>query len=98
MPRFELRKLSDNEYDSDVTLTFQTDLLQSAQLHYEDFLKACGFEFPPEDDEPDDEVVFERRIEATDNVITPPDYMWGNRDGIFGSGGTDFLILDKEKD
>ena len=44
MPKFTLMKHADGTNDASVTVTFETDYLGAAQDHFEDFMKAAGFE------------------------------------------------------
>lgn len=46
MPKFTLTKFPEVSEDSTVSVTFETDSLPAAQAHFEDFLKASGFEVP----------------------------------------------------
>ena len=50
MPKFTLIKHQENKYDSEVTLTFEAELIEPAQAHFEDFLRASGFETPVEEE------------------------------------------------
>ena len=70
MPKFTLIKHADTSFDSEVTVTFNTDLLEGAKGHFEDFLKASGFEIPLEEDG------FERRLTLSDTPIDPIDFDW----------------------
>jgi hypothetical protein len=49
MPKFTLIKHPETKYDSEVTLTFEAELIEPAKAHFDDFLKASGFEIPMED-------------------------------------------------
>ena len=44
MPKFTLTKFPEVSEDSTVSVTFETDSLPAAQAHFEDFLRASGFE------------------------------------------------------
>jgi hypothetical protein len=46
MPKFTLIKNSEFEGDAEVSVTFSTDQLGLAKDHFDDFLKASGFELP----------------------------------------------------
>ena len=46
MPKFTLIKHSEFEGDAEVSVTFSTDQLGLAKDHFDDFLKASGFELP----------------------------------------------------
>ena len=70
MPKFTLIKHADTSFDSEVTVTFNTDLLEGAKGHFEDFLKASGFEIPLEEDG------FDRRITLSDPITNPSDFDW----------------------
>ena len=70
MPKFTLIKHAETSFDSEVTVTFNTDLLEGAKVHFDDFLRASGFEIPLEQDE------FEFRLTSNDFVPEPSDYDW----------------------
>ena len=70
MPKFTLIKHADTSFDSEVTVTFNTDLLEGAKGHFEDFLKASGFEIPLEEDGT------ERRLTSEDYVPDYHDFDW----------------------
>ena len=89
MPKFTLIKYPDNEYDCEVTVTFDTDMIGVARDHFEDFLKASGFELPQESYEQSD---IEKWMEKAE------DAMWDeafdskiNNDGPVGSSGSDVI-------
>ena len=44
MPKFTLTKHAEGRNDASVTVTFETDMLGQAHEHFEDFMKAAGFE------------------------------------------------------
>jgi hypothetical protein len=46
MPKFTLIKHRDTENDAEVSVTFTTDELGLAKEHFDDFMKASGFELP----------------------------------------------------
>ncbi len=50
MPRFTLIKHADSQYDSEIKMEFDAEILDLARAHYEDFLTASGF-VPPVDEE-----------------------------------------------
>lgn len=91
MPKFTLTKHGDNNFDSDVTMEFYTETLDLARAHYDDFLKAAGFELPPEDGT--EELVFP----------DPEDWTWDDafeskfginiagKDGPVGAAGADII-------
>lgn len=70
MPKFTLIKHADTSFDSEVTVTFNTDLLEGAKGHFDDFLKASGFEIPLEENE------FERRLTLKDPLTNYHDFDW----------------------
>ena len=43
MPRFTLIKHADSQYDSEIKMEFDAEVLDLARAHYEDFLTASGF-------------------------------------------------------
>jgi len=49
MPKFTLIKHRDTENDAEVSVTFTTDELGLAKDHFDDFMKASGFELPLDD-------------------------------------------------
>ena len=49
MPKFTLIKHKDHETDTEVSVTFSTDELGLAKDHFDDFMKASGFELPLDD-------------------------------------------------
>ena len=65
MPRFTLIKHADNDFDAEVTVTFNAELIGVAQQHFEDFLKASGFEIPLE-------------AEIDDFLAREEDWMWND--------------------
>ncbi len=70
MPKFTLIKHRDTENDAEVSVTFTTDELGLAKDHFDDFLKASGFELPL--DEP-----------SSDYVIRSIDeWEWDDKDGV----------------
>ena len=96
MPKFTLTKHGDNSFDSDVTMEFYTETLDLARAHYDDFLKAAGFELPPESGT--------ESLEFPD----PEDWLWDDAfaskfqefvhaaepvkmDGILGNAGADII-------
>ena len=90
MPKFTLIKQPDNDFDCEVTVTFDTDMLGVAREHFDDFLKASGFEIPleTESEKPDIEDWLERAEDAMwDDAI---DSKFRN-DGPPGSSGSDVI-------
>ena len=95
MPRFRLTKEPENTHDAEVTVTFDTDLLDIAKAHFNDFLQASGFEIPFEYiSEPQ----LERRVTVDDFLATEEDLMWNDafkskfrNDGPVGSAGADVI-------
>lgn len=93
MPRFTLIKHPENDFDSEVTVTFDTDSLGVAREHFTDFVKASGFEVPLETDPSP------IRIDRTDFLAKEDDWLWDDafyakfrNDGVEGSEGTDNII------
>ena len=54
MPKFTLIKHADSQYDAEVRMDFDSEVVDLAQAHFHDFLQASGFELPLEDEEEDD--------------------------------------------
>jgi hypothetical protein len=77
MPRFTLTKHPDNQYDAQVTVTFESDMLGVARGHFDDFLKASGFELPLEP-EPNEEPDFEFRLTQSDRLVAESDWAWND--------------------
>jgi len=95
MPRFTLIKHPDHENDSEVTVSFSSELLPHCQEVYEDFLKAAGFEIPI--DEP--KLDLDKIVLSDDYIASEDDWMWTDafeskfrNDGPVGSEGTDNVI------
>mgnify|MGYP000117545088 CR=1 FL=1 len=98
MPHFTLIKHADSQYDADVTMEFDAEVLDLARAHYEDFLQASGFELPLPEEEED----FNSRLTNADFLALEQDYMWNDafeskfgkntvNDGILGSTGADVI-------
>lgn len=95
MPRFRLTKEPDNTYDAEVTVTFDTDMLDVAKAHFNDFLKASGFEIPFEYV---DEVESKSKVDHELTIRKEEDWMWNDafdfkfrNDGPVGSAGADII-------
>jgi len=95
MPRLRLTKEPENTHDAEVTVTFDTDLLDIAKAHFNDFLQASGFEIPFEYIS---EPKLERRITTDDFLAKEEDWMWNDaitskfrNDGPVGSAGADVI-------
>ena len=70
MPKFTLIKHPDHETDSEISVQFSTDELGLAKDHFDDFMKASGFELPMDD-------------RMSDFVVrSPSEWMWDD-DGEF---------------
>lgn len=91
MPKFTLTKHRDNDFDCDVTVSFDTDMLGVARDHFDDFLKASGFEVPLEN---------YAKADIDEWLEKAEDSMWDdafdfkfkmNDDGPVGSDGTDVI-------
>ena len=87
MPRFTLIKHPTNNLDSEVTVTFDAELLDTTRSHYDDFLRAAGFEIP-----------LESNSDKEDFLAKEEDWMWNDAfaskfryDGPVGSLGADIL-------
>ena len=78
MPKFTLIKHAETSFDSEVTVTFNTDLLEGAKGHFDDFLKASGFEIPLEAEKPAEEPDFEFRLQTSDRLAAEADWMWND--------------------
>jgi len=89
MPKFTLIKHPDNGFDCEVTVTFDTDMLGVAREHFEDFLKASGFEIPLEEDSP---TLLDDWLEKAEDMMW--DDAFDNKfrnDGPVGSSGSDVI-------
>ena len=95
MPKFTLIKHADSQYDADVTMEFDAEMVDLAEAHFHDFLQAAGFELPVDDNS---------KLTANDYLASEEDYMWSeaitskfkgsetyNFDGILGSSGADVI-------
>ncbi len=84
MPKFTLIKHRDTENDAEVSVTFTTDELGLAKDHFDDFMKASGFELPLDD-----------RM-AGYTVRNPSEWEWDDKgefkidDSTFGEAMTEF--------
>ena len=78
MPKFTLIKHPENQYDAEVTVTFESDMLGVARGHFDDFLKASGFELPLEVEEPNEEPDFEFRLTQSDRLAAEADWAWND--------------------
>ena len=77
MPKFTLVKHPDNQFDAEVTVTFESDILGVARGHFDDFMKASGFEIPLEA-EPTEEPDFEFRLTQSDRLAAEADWEWND--------------------
>ena len=93
MPKFTLIKHPDNGFDCEVTVTFDTDMIGVAREHFDDFLKASGFEIPLETEskKPDIEDWLEKAEDAMWDDAFDSKFM--DDDGPVGSSGTDVIKL-----
>ena len=89
MPRFRLTKEPDNTHDAEVTVTFDTDMLDVAKAHFNDFLSASGFEIPLE---------YVGEVDRKLVIQKEGDWMWNEafdfkfrNDGPVGSAGADVI-------
>lgn len=90
MPKFTLIKYPDNGFDCEVTVTFDTDMLGVAREHFDDFLKASGFEIPMET-EPEKFTV-ESWLERAEDAMWDEAFDFKMKDdGPVGSAGTDVI-------
>jgi len=96
MPKFTLIKHAETSFDSEVTVTFNTDLLEGAKGHFDDFLKASGFEIPLEAEaveEPD----YEFRLTQSDRLAAEQDWLWNeaftSKFGGSTSSGADIITF-----
>ena len=78
MPKFTLIKHPDSQFDAEVTVTFESDMLGVARGHFDDFLKASGFELPLEVETPAEEPDFEFRLQTSDRLAAEADWMWND--------------------
>ena len=103
MPKFTLIKHADSQYDAEVRMDFDSEVVDLAQAHFHDFLQASGFELPLEDEEED---IFNPRLTSADFLALEEDNMWDDAfeakfgvqaaqslgaDGILGSTGADII-------
>lgn len=94
MPKFTLIKHPEHTFDSEVTVTFEGEVLDVVQAHVNDFLKASGFEIP--DPEVNNDPF---RLNNEDFVAKTEDWMWDDafhskfmmNDGPVGSAGNDVI-------
>jgi len=102
MPKFTLIKHADSQYDAEVRMDFDAEVVDLAEAHFHDFLQASGFELPlPENDTVD----FNPRLTNEDWLALAEDHMWDDayeskfgvqaaqttNDGILGSTGADIV-------
>jgi hypothetical protein len=111
MPRFTLTKHPDGQYDSEVTVSFECEMVDVARAHFDDFLQGSGFSLP-------DDAPFETKISFDDYVAKEEDWMWNDAfaskfssdevynftstkglgyDGLVGGTGNDVIILDDHR-
>jgi hypothetical protein len=90
MPRFTLIK---HPYDSEVTVSFDCEMVDVAKAHFDDFLQGSGFSLPEEPD-------FEFKTTSLDFIAAEDDHMWNEafdfkfgNDGPVGSSGADILTF-----
>ena len=100
MPRFTLIKHPEGQYDTEVTVTFECEMVDVAKAHYDDFLQGAGFSLP-------DEAPFERKLTQDDFLAQEEDWQWNDAfsckvrhslllnpsamDGPVGSSGADII-------
>jgi hypothetical protein len=98
MPKFTLIKHPDNQFDAEVTVTFESDMLGVARGHFDDFLQASGFEVPLEaeaTEEPD----FEFRLTQSDRLVTEQDWAWNDAFAAkFSSHSADIITFPTKDD
>ena len=102
MPHFKLIKQADSQYDAEVKMEFDAEFIDVARAHFNDFLKASGFEIPVEEEEEE----FSPRLTNTDWLALEEDHMWDDAfeskfgiqaaqalgtDGILGNAGADVI-------
>ena len=97
MPNFRLIKEAEFSHDSEVVMTFDTDMLDVAMAHYKDFLKASGFELPDEDN-PSFKENAETFAQSFLKIQKEEDWMWNDafeskfrNDGVEGGEGSDVI-------
>lgn len=89
MPKFTLIKHADCDYDTEVTVEFTAEVLDLARAHYEDFLRASGFETETVDSS--ERLMSEWLEKAEDDMWNDAfDFKFRN-DGPVGAGGADVL-------
>ena len=103
MPKFTLIKHADSQYDAEVRMDFDSEVVDLAQAHFHDFLQASGFELPVPEEEED--VFFSSSLTNADYISLSEDHMWDDafeskfgiqaaqmvNDGILGGGGADVI-------
>ena len=104
MPRFTLIKHADSQYDAEIKMEFDAEMVDLAEAHFRDFLQASGFELPSQDEE---DVIFSPSLTDEDWLALAEDHMWDDafeakfgiqaaqavNDGIPGSAGADVIQL-----
>ena len=95
MPKFTLIKQPDNDFDCEVTVTFDTDMLGVAREHFDDFLKASGFEIPLEElSTPVSKSKIDYDLERAEDAMWDEAIDFKFRDdGPVGSAGSDVIKL-----
>jgi hypothetical protein len=97
MPKFTLIKHADSDYDSNVTVTFTAEVLDLARAHYEDFLRASGFETELVDSSAE---MYSEWLEKAEDAMWDEafDFKFKENDGPVGATGADILpfpVTDK---
>ena len=87
MPRFTLIKHPENKYDTEVTVTFECEMVDVAKAHYEDFLQGAGFSLP-------NDAPFERKLTQDDFLAREEDWMWDDAFASKFSLKEDVVSLD----
>lgn len=103
MPRFTLIKHADNQFDSEIKMEFEAEVLDLARAHYEDFLQGAGFELPLKTDAESDFIAkeedwmwddaFASKFSA-EEVFSFQAEQYVPMDGPVGASGEDVIFID----
>jgi len=95
MPRFTLIKHADSQYDSEIKMEFEAEVLDLARAHYEDFLNASGFVTQTETTEDwlekAEDMMWDDAFSSKFSYSSPTPLV--KHDGPVGSTGDDVIFL-----